>query len=209
MAVWTRCVGLFTFALVAVGIVTAYIFGRQLNVMQGQLDEEKAKTILTRTQLRANLRLEVPTITPFGAGQVLAGTKEQSSGWAVSPTWINVGGSDARDYMGWFDIRIFDVRSPKHLTGADCPSLAQPDPLPDGIIIHPGTQIAQLAKTLSVEDVVGAKNETKYILMYGHIEYRDVFPDSSLHHEDWCMVVVPNNIEHGVFSLPTLRDKAD
>lgn len=39
MAKWTRMVGLFTFALVVVGIVTAVIFWRQLNVMQGQLDE--------------------------------------------------------------------------------------------------------------------------------------------------------------------------
>jgi hypothetical protein len=39
MARWTRHVGLFTGALVVVGIVTAFIFGRQLNVMQGQLDE--------------------------------------------------------------------------------------------------------------------------------------------------------------------------
>jgi hypothetical protein len=41
MARWTRCVGLFTLALVVVGIGTAIIFWRQLNVMQGQLDEEK------------------------------------------------------------------------------------------------------------------------------------------------------------------------
>ncbi len=38
MARWTRRVGLFTAALVAVGIVTAVIFGWQLTVMQGQLN---------------------------------------------------------------------------------------------------------------------------------------------------------------------------
>src|SRR5215471_1472219 len=38
MARWTRHVGLFTGALVLVSIVTAGIFLRQLNVMQGQLD---------------------------------------------------------------------------------------------------------------------------------------------------------------------------
>ena len=43
MARWTRHVGLFTGALVAVGIVTAVIFLRQLNVMQGQLDEMKVE----------------------------------------------------------------------------------------------------------------------------------------------------------------------
>lgn len=39
---WTRRVGIFTAALVAVGIVTGGIFWRQLNVMQGQLDEMQA-----------------------------------------------------------------------------------------------------------------------------------------------------------------------
>jgi hypothetical protein len=42
MARWTRNVGLLTGALVLVGVVTAIIFWRQLNVMQGQLDAMEA-----------------------------------------------------------------------------------------------------------------------------------------------------------------------
>jgi hypothetical protein len=42
MATWSRNVGLLTGALVLVGIVTAVIFGRQLDVMQGQLDAMEA-----------------------------------------------------------------------------------------------------------------------------------------------------------------------
>src|SRR5271165_6385096 len=41
MARWTRHVGLFTGALVVVGVITAVIFWRQLNDMQSQLDEMK------------------------------------------------------------------------------------------------------------------------------------------------------------------------
>jgi hypothetical protein len=43
MARWTRHVGLFTGALVLVGIASAIIFWRQLNVMQRQLDEMQAE----------------------------------------------------------------------------------------------------------------------------------------------------------------------
>jgi hypothetical protein len=43
MARWTRHVGLFTGALVAVCIVTAVIFWHQLNVMQGQLDSMESE----------------------------------------------------------------------------------------------------------------------------------------------------------------------
>jgi hypothetical protein len=39
MARWTRRVGIFTAALVFVGVVTAVIFSQQLRVMRGQLDE--------------------------------------------------------------------------------------------------------------------------------------------------------------------------
>jgi hypothetical protein len=43
MARWTRRVGIFTAALVVVGVVTGGIFWRQLNVMQGQLDEMRSE----------------------------------------------------------------------------------------------------------------------------------------------------------------------
>jgi hypothetical protein len=47
LARWTRYVGIFTAALVLVGIVTGIIFWRQLNVMQGQLDEMHSASIDT------------------------------------------------------------------------------------------------------------------------------------------------------------------
>jgi hypothetical protein len=43
MARWTRNVGWFTGLLVVVGVVTACIFWRQLNVMQGQLDTTQSE----------------------------------------------------------------------------------------------------------------------------------------------------------------------
>jgi hypothetical protein len=46
MARWTRHVGLFTLALVFVGIVTAVIFGKQLTVMQGQLDAFQSEAVI-------------------------------------------------------------------------------------------------------------------------------------------------------------------
>lgn len=44
MAQWARRVGWFTLALVVVGVVSACIFGNQLSVMQGQLNEMRAET---------------------------------------------------------------------------------------------------------------------------------------------------------------------
>jgi hypothetical protein len=209
LANWTRRVGQLTLALVLVNIVTAGIFWRQLSVMQNQLDEEKAKGVLEKTQLRGNMRREVPQLSQVGAGTDLGGPKGKSTDWAISPKWINVGGSDVLDYKGWFDVQVFDIVPNKKVDSKDCPSLATPDPLPDGIIIHPGGALEQLSKSLSAQDMIAAENQTKYILMYGHIQYRDVFPDSKPHHADWCVVVFPNNIDKNLFSLPTLKDTAD
>lgn len=53
MARWTRHVGLFTGALVVVGIVTAVIFWRQLNVMQSQLEEMRKGAVDTAELAKA------------------------------------------------------------------------------------------------------------------------------------------------------------
>jgi hypothetical protein len=61
MARWTRHVGWFTGALVVISAVTTSIFWRQLNVMQGQLDESKR----TLTELeRPYIFVDIPTFTP-------------------------------------------------------------------------------------------------------------------------------------------------
>jgi hypothetical protein len=55
MARWSRNVGLLTVIIVVVNVVTAIIMWRQMDVMQGQLDESKTATQITQMQLKANL----------------------------------------------------------------------------------------------------------------------------------------------------------
>jgi hypothetical protein len=57
MARWTRRVGIFTAALVAVGVVTGVIFWNQLNVMQGQLGEMQSASIDMKNSIDATNRL--------------------------------------------------------------------------------------------------------------------------------------------------------
>ena len=59
MARWTRRVGIFTAALVAVGIVTGVVFWRQLGVMQSQLDVMETDK---RPWIRATVSLADPVI---------------------------------------------------------------------------------------------------------------------------------------------------
>src|SRR5665213_143508 len=65
MALWTRRVGLFAGATVLVGVITGIIFWRQLNVMQGQLDEATKQRLMTIAQIRATLQRD-NRVDPMG-----------------------------------------------------------------------------------------------------------------------------------------------
>jgi hypothetical protein len=213
MARWTRRVGVFTAALVFVAIVTGVIFWRQLGVMQGQLDEAKKQRLITIAQTRANLQRDV-SVNAITQDKKLANAGESIGGFAISPYWTNVGSTDALDYRGWFDIRAFDIgpKVPRQITSKDCPPIVTPDPFPDGnVIIHGGRSI-QLAKSLSFEDAAAAVGDkaSKFTLMWGHVEYRDIyFPETPLHSDDWCVSVSPNDLQRGLFSFIILSEKVN
>jgi hypothetical protein len=96
MARWTRRVGIFTAALVAVGVGTGVIFWRQLNVMQGQLDEARDEQrpwvyaeadsikinalVYTPAQLRVDLKYKLQNVGKTPATNVIV------SGF-VGPNW--------------------------------------------------------------------------------------------------------------------------
>jgi hypothetical protein len=202
MARWTRRVGWFTGALVVVSIVTAWIF-------QGQLAEMKAQRLLTMTQIRANIRREIPQMLAYGDGEKLVSVGDTIRGWKVSPTWLNVGGTDAKEFVAWFDIVPFDYVPGRTLSASDCPEPKRSSPSAGTLTVHPGLPLSQLAKNLLVEDVIKAQNGTGYILMAGHMEYRDIFPGTPLHHDDWCTGVVPNDIPRNVWSMPIIRETTD
>jgi len=52
-------------------------------------------------------------------------------------------------------------------------------------------------------------NGDKTLFIGGHIEYRDIFPDSPLHHYDWCDLVLPDDISRNVISFVALRVNAN
>src|SRR5713226_2498350 len=65
-----------------------------------------------------------------------------------------------------------------------CPAATPPNPLPEPIIIQAGSGMEQVSQFLPIE--IANKNMAgqQYILMWGHVEYRDGFPDTPLHFED-------------------------
>jgi hypothetical protein len=159
--------------------------------------------------LRANLRREHPQTIAQGEGGKLIGVGEKLTGWGVSPVWANAGSTNAQDFRGWFDIKAFETLAGAKIGPDNCPSSVAPVPIPEPTSIAQGGVITQLAKTLSVEDAVRAKDQPVYILMWGHIEYRDAFPETPMHHHDWCVAVIPNDIPKGIFSFLTIKEHVD
>jgi hypothetical protein len=96
LARWTRLVGLFTFALFAVGVVTAVIFGRQLDVMQGQLGEMKIAATIQQNELMTKMTMETAMVPDFG-----------DRTWIVTNVWKNAGKTEAREFKGWDVIKFY------------------------------------------------------------------------------------------------------
>jgi hypothetical protein len=207
--------GALALALFAAATAQVYVYIRQASIMDGQLTvmrdtlgEMSKQRLLTIAQMRANLRREDPEITPMNERSTPAVQGEKADSWQISPRWTDAGSTNAQEYLGWFDVQAFDRRPNQMLDAKDCPAIPTPPDLPDGTVIPPGHKFPQLAQKLSAQDAFAAVNGGKYILMRGHIQYRDIFQDTSLHYENWCVVIIPNDAQRSIFSFPLLRDSA-
>jgi hypothetical protein len=90
MARWTRHVGVFTLALVLVGIVSALIFWRQLAVMQGQLDA-------MATDQRPWVQIKPTSIGPFSFAESLVN-------FQMTVVFVNTGKSPAINVRQWSEM---------------------------------------------------------------------------------------------------------
>lgn len=165
-----------------------------------QAETMKRQQEITVVQLRANVRRETIRYIPVFIGE---GAK---IGWEVNPIWRNVGSTDARNYVGWWGIRRVEIAS---LGTETCPRIDRPDILPERIVIAPGEAVIQSAFNLSVEDAVKAARNEIAIFISGHIEYMDIFPGTAPHRSDWCVRVIPNNIEADKMSFFNVREEKE
>ena len=201
MARWTRRVGLFTLALVIVGVVTGGIFWRQLNVMQGQLDEMRSQGELTKVQMMARLRRNQTQATVWNNNGAFAG-------WNINPVLENIGGTEAIDYEGIW--KMVPINKGLGLSAKDCPS---PPTIPPGVgrtTEAPGRPFLLGADLLTPQQAELARDSKIAVFGVGTVEYRDIFPDTPQHHYSWCELIVPNDLGGaGTFSFFRLKDETD
>ncbi len=183
----------------------------QVDLMQGQLNEMKSQRLFNIAQTRAVLRRTNPVMHP--AGIDLGKPTQKLLGWNVNPIWMNVGTTDAREVRGWWDIVV--TPTPPLIDNkitAKCPTLKTPPILPEPSVVQKAGGITELAKFLSINDVMQAANQQPTVLIYilGHIEYTDIYyPETHLHHFDWCVMALPNDIEKNAFSFLSVYEKSD
>lgn len=143
------------------------ISGRQLTVMQGQLDVMKA-------QLAPKLALTIQR----------AQVKDASgnTGWIITPEWANNGGSEAVNFRGVDGFAITTEEQARAFNfqagNAEYPSN-----------VEPGDKIDQSTFGLSPEVVTAMNTKNNLGLLWGRITYEDAFPGSHLHHIYWCVRV--------------------
>jgi hypothetical protein len=184
---------------------------RQVTAMRRQLDEMRAQRLVNIAQTSAAFVRDTAAHAMTDGGK-LAAVGDRIVEYSFSPFWKNTGNTEARAFRAWFDLKVYDIGPtiPRHLSSKDCPALDNPDdPLPNERIIQRDGVAIQLAKSLPVDDLTATmgKTATKFILMWGHMEVKDIyFPETVPHGDDWCVSVIPADLRQQSFSYPVLSE---
>jgi hypothetical protein len=207
-----------TGAIVATGIISAFIFAGQLSIMNGQLSEMKSSGLQEDRLVEANGRfataVEQQALALRGNMRYNGLTIQSNSwGWWINPTWSNVGGTDAKNYIGWWTT-IPEPRNPSvqidQYPTLPCPSVLQPIARPHGIVVQPGGGQQQISRAISVRELAKSTGQNAQEILYavGHIEYNDIFPGTITHTVEWCVIISPEDIAKGVASQFTVSMEA-
>lgn len=208
IASWTRRLGIYTGVLavatvalvVATGIGTFFLWRSDVAI-EGQLKEMRDQTATTRAQVRANMAQEDFVHEPVTENGIV-------TGWDISPRWKNSGATDASDLKGWWTLKFVAAfnRPPKSWTGADCPKFETPFNFEGAstVVIPSGHPWTLVSTRLSSEVVTQVLNGKGAVFAFGHLQYRDIFPDNPIHYFNWCDLVSPYDAPHNGFSFLVL-----
>jgi hypothetical protein len=133
---------------------------------------------------------------------------DQIAGWDFGTKWTNIGATAAQEFFGRSNIEAFDsIFDEWRLKDRTCPEIKMVhNNGVKGTVIVPQDFITQGPKFLSFDDVSARISGAKFILMWGHIEYKDFFAETAVHNHDWCVEVVPNNISADDFDYRKLSE---
>ena len=147
----------------------------QISEMKGQAEAMHGQLAIAKAQLRPRMRFDSSNI------------KIEDGLLKVTAMWVNIGSTDAVDFMGWNKLDQVESLPPPD-------SLKQRPDSADRIapsIVEPTLGLAFPTESLPIADIFSdVIAQRKFIVWYGYGEYREVFPDAPLHHRRWCYVIL-------------------
>lgn len=166
-----------TAVIAAAGVIGAWIFNNQLSVMEGQLNEMKNSTEISKAAL---IQLNRAFIFPK-TFNVLShrdeDIKDAEKYWySIVPIWENSGNTPTRDMTiyvnSYFQSKPMpsDFRFPPFISNEKIPIFAGPKASFGGsFVIKTGDELAEV------------KAGTKYFYIWGEARYRDIFANTPEH----------------------------
>lgn len=213
----------FTAVIAVTGVIGAIIFGGQLSVMQGQLNEMRSAGTYTKAAADAANHSAKIAEASLIAGQrafisvvfqptaVRNVNTEEIVAWTFTPVWQNAGNTPTRQMENHVNIKIFPGQLPKDW---DFPDLwpkgttegdMVPVPLPGPAR---GTVNGHMVGA-SVDELKEIVAKTKFLYMWGWATYNDVFPDTPKHVTRFAVQIVvdgdPTDKDKTSFSFQFLR----
>ena len=179
-------------AAAIVGLI-AIFFGNldahhQRQVMLDQLNEAKAQSLITMSQLRARLVIE-PHIIPE--------MKENGEIYRYSDTiyFRNTGFTDAINYKGSIEKRIFNKGEKINFKEMNS-SLTIRDG--NGLPLAPSQTNLLITQYFTNDEILSAEKGDVQLWIYGKIIYNDVFPSTPIHEQAFCYMLVPQPQRGGI-----------
>jgi len=173
-AISTVVTAIATFVIAGASIGSVLVSCWQWSAINGQLTEMKNQSAITRTQLKANLKLEYKK-------------RIFNQGWAITPSWQNVGVTDAEGFDGWVTSHLFiPASAPDNFDFFSKPPLAYKD-FPT--TIPAGDSNLLVSQHVSTDDMAKMEANSGLFIIWGSVQYKDVF--GSRHHVRFCVAEIP------------------
>jgi hypothetical protein len=207
--------GFFTFWLVIVGGIQAALFLWQLDLIRKSLSDAKdaakaagdsakaaadAVTLSRQTaerELRAYIYLKnIGTKLERGPSTMGAYQEVQGviSGLILTPVWANSGNTPARRILSGANIKTFDAKIPDDFDFSDS------NPPRRGVLAPNSEMFAQVGKIAQSALASVARKESN-ILIWGWLDYDDVFPGTERHRTEFCFRV---DVRYGADGIPNI-----
>jgi len=176
----------FTVILALATIISSYfIYGQWSAAVEAQNE--------TRQQLKAYVTFE-------GASQLIGNDPAgKTINYLFRPQFHNWGSTRTSHFVGWASVQYFDGDVPNNL------DLSKPYikiPAEDTIVGPNGISI--IAVTLPVDDAIKAKNKQGVVIIWGHVDWADIYNPSDIKSIRFCLKLVPvsSNGDNGIIFQP-------